>query len=159
MNPKKKSEFQVVQLKVKQMFECIINDLKQQLLLELKEKIADPIEQLGYIEPGWHGLRAKQRWLSSDDDLEQMYSLLKQKPYEVNLWCFAATGGRGVKRCRCSPVAETETDKPTKAPRTSYEKHIDKVAQADENEKISCKRSIITATILSSYACGLTCIS
>lgn len=59
MNPKKKSEFEIVQMKAKQRFACV-DDLKQQLLTELRERISDPIEQVGYIEPG-HGLRNKQR--------------------------------------------------------------------------------------------------
>ena len=132
MNPKKKSEFDIVQIKAKQRFACV-DDLKQQLLTELRERISDPLEQVGYIEPG-HGLRGKQRWLSSDDDLDQMYSVLKRKPYEVTLWCFAPliVTGRGVKRS--SANAEEGNDKPTKTPRKSYDKHVDKMAQVEEIE-------------------------
>ena len=96
MNPKKRSEFEVVQLKTKQRFETIA-DLKHQMLTEYADKISNPIEQLGYIEPG-HGLRGKQRWISLNDDLYLMYSLLKRKPYEVTPWCFAPLRVCGVKR-------------------------------------------------------------
>ena len=92
--------------------------------MEQKEKISNPIEHLGYIEPG-HGLNGKQRWLSSDDDLEQMYSVLKQKPYEVTLLCYTLSSGQGLKR----PATFTEgNDKPAKTPQKPYYKHVDKMA-------------------------------
>ena len=68
MNPKK-SEFTVRNLKHKVQVDDL-NYLKEQLLLELKEEIASPISQLGYIEQG-HGLHGKQRWLTSDCHLKE----------------------------------------------------------------------------------------
>ena len=46
MNPTKKTEFIIVQMKAKERFACV-GDLKQQILTEQKEKISNPIEQLG----------------------------------------------------------------------------------------------------------------
>lgn len=61
-----------------------------------------------------------------------MYSVLKRKPYEVTLWCFAAiASGRGVKR---SSADAEGNEKPTKTLRKSYDKHIDKMAQVEEIE-------------------------
>ena len=42
-------------------------------------------ESFGYIEPG-HGARGKQRWLTSADDLKDMYSTHQGKK-EILLWC------------------------------------------------------------------------
>lgn len=42
--------------------------------------------QLGYIEPG-HGLKGKQRWLTTDDDLVTMYECYTRTK-EIILWCF-----------------------------------------------------------------------
>ena len=68
INPKRKSDFGIVQMKAKQRFACI-GDLRQQLLMEHKEKISNLIECLRYIEPG-HGLMAKMDvlrwWLGAD---------------------------------------------------------------------------------------------
>ena len=70
MDWKKKSNFEVVQLKTRVKFKQL-DDLKRQLLEELRDKVSEPLK-VGYIEPG-HGLRGKQRWLCSDDDVEKMY--------------------------------------------------------------------------------------
>ena len=126
-NPKKKSLFVILQLKTKQKFESV-DDLKRQMLAEYREKIGEPIEQLGYIEPG-HGLRGKQRWLSSNNDLNQMYLVHKKKPYEITLWCLGPSGERGVKR----PSTNSESE-PSKAPRKSYDKHLDRMARVEEIE-------------------------
>lgn len=47
--------------------------------------MSNPIEVLGYIEPG-HGLRGRQNWLTSADDLKVMYPKHKRKQ-QIVLWC------------------------------------------------------------------------
>ena len=50
-----------------------------------------PIEgAMGYIEPG-HGKKGKQRELSDDEDLVQMYTLHKRK-HDILLWCYGDVG-------------------------------------------------------------------
>ncbi len=64
---------------------ALLDNLKAKLKDECKDKVAAKIDQFGYIEP-WHGLRGKQRWLDSDEDLEEMYVKFRGK--EITLWCF-----------------------------------------------------------------------
>lgn len=65
---------------------------KIDLLDELKDYLraiedVDPsLDQLGYIEPG-HGARGRQLWLSSSEDLKDMYSLYDNKG-EILFWCY-----------------------------------------------------------------------
>lgn len=73
MDPKKKSDFEVLTMKSKDRHECV-NSLKEQITCEFGDKIGQPLKQLGYIEPG-HGLRGRQRWLSSNEDMLTMYAM------------------------------------------------------------------------------------
>lgn len=43
--------------------------------------------ELGYHEPG-HGTKGKKRWLTCDEDMEDMKELYKKKKTEVLLWCY-----------------------------------------------------------------------
>ena len=131
-NPKKKSQFEVLLLKTKAKFESV-DDLKKQILADHKEKVCDPIDQFGYIEPG-HGLRGKLRFLVSNEDLQHMYSVHKRKPYEVKLWCYGPSDVPGVKRS--STDCEAGSSVMSKAPRRSYDKHVDKMAKVEETEDI-----------------------
>ena len=63
-----------------------IEELKTHIVQLCGDKVADHLDQLGYIEAG-HGLRGKQRWLVVDSDLEEMYTFHKGKK-EILLWCF-----------------------------------------------------------------------
>ena len=74
MNPTKKSEYEVLSMRSKAVYNRVA-DLKDQVLQEFRDKVQDPVETIGYIEPG-HGLRGKQRWLSSTDDLRAMYQCI-----------------------------------------------------------------------------------
>ena len=77
INPAKKSDFEVLNMRSKAVY-TTVDELKHQILSEFSGKVGDPIQQVGYIEPG-HGLRGKQRWLSSIDDLRAMYSMHKTR--------------------------------------------------------------------------------
>ena len=108
-----------------------MEDLKSKVLVDLKDKVSDPVDPFGYIEPG-HGLCGKVRFLSSDEDLDHMYSVHKRKPFEVTLWCYGLSSVRGLKRS--STDSATENCESAKVPRKSYDKHIDKMAQVEETE-------------------------
>ena len=127
MNPKKKSDFVVSRLTAKEKYKDF-EGLKKAILTELKGQVEDPIRQLGYIEPG-HGLRGKQRWLSTNKDMNGMYQL-HQRRKELLLWTYAvsvASAGVGKKRPRSD---EDSDERPKKSSR--YEGLIDKMAEVDE---------------------------
>ena len=107
--------------------------LKRQVLVDYKEKVCDPIHPFGYIEPG-HGLRGKLRFLVCDEDLHHMYCIHKKKPYEITLWCYGPSDVRGMKRS--SSECEAESSEMSKAPRSSYDKHVDKMVRVEETEDI-----------------------
>ena len=83
--------------------------VKHQILSEFSGKVGDPIEQVGYIEPG-HGLRGKQRWLSS---IASRAGTKRPSPESEN------SNGSGAQ----------------KVPKTSnYNKHVDRIAEVSEIE-------------------------
>lgn len=58
------------------------NDLKA----KLSEIFDFPAKRFGYIEAG-HGLKGKSRWITTDDELEEMYQLHKSRR-DILLWCY-----------------------------------------------------------------------
>ena len=87
VNPKNKSEFEVQSLKAKQKF-LSLEGLKEQVVLDCKEKVPNPLIVIGYIEPG-HGLTGKKKWLTSDHDLTDMNEASKGKrDVIIILWCY-----------------------------------------------------------------------
>ena len=73
----------------------------------MKDQIANPISQIGYIEP-CHGVRGKQRWLSSDADLEEIYKINCAGKKEVILWTFKALPDSDRKQKVLSDAQNTE---------------------------------------------------
>ena len=62
-------------------------DLKEHVYSCLKIPDSDRSQfELGYYEPG-HGTKGKKRWLTDDDDLEDLKKVYKKKK-EVLLWCY-----------------------------------------------------------------------
>jgi hypothetical protein len=100
--------------------------LKKQIEEDCKEQVECPIKQIGYIEPG-HGLRGKQRWLSSDDDLAEMYGLFQGKK-ELTLWTFAAVENSPARKRQSTD----DDENPKSKKRSRYEDHVDKMAEVDE---------------------------
>lgn len=86
INPAKKSEYVVQKLRVTKRFESV-DEIKENLVSTI-QGLPSVIDQLGYIEPG-HGAKGRQRWLSSYDDLKDMYSL-HEKKLEILLWCYSS---------------------------------------------------------------------
>ena len=80
MKSSRKSEYSVEKLASTATFTTL-----QQLLGEIKVSLNVTPNQVGYIEPG-HGLKGKQRWLTSDADLTEMYTIYDKKK-EILLWC------------------------------------------------------------------------
>ena len=126
MNPKKKSEFEVLSMKTNAIYSSV-DDLKEQLLKEFRDKVSDPVQSIGYIEPG-HGLRGKQRWLYSESDLTTMYDIHNRK--EIILWCFGKSPERGTKR----PLAESRSNGAAPKKASNYSKHADRIAEVEEIE-------------------------
>ena len=78
----------------------------------------------GYIEPG-HGSKGKRRWLTSENDVTEMYNIYNGRK-EILLWCSKEKGTD-------EPDAGGEPSK--KRAKTSYEGHIDKMAEVEMIEE------------------------
>ena len=81
INRSRKSEYRVKKLATTNQFKTI-DELQSHMLQSLDLSTDD----FGYIEPG-HGLKGRQRWLSGDDDLQEMYRLNENRN-EIMLWCY-----------------------------------------------------------------------
>jgi len=138
INPRKKSEFEVQSLITKQKF-LSLEDLKEQIILDCKEKVPDPITDIGYIEPG-HGLSGKKKWLTSDHDLSEMYEASKGK-HDVTIWCYGpAPYSEQVRGRKRQQTEGTEGASAHKASR--YDTHVDKMAEvATIEDKLQEKHS------------------
>ena len=82
VNPARKSEYTVKKLGTHVRFPL------DELTEEWKKclKTISP-SQIGYIEPG-HGLKGKQRWLCTDEDVDTTYDIYMSKT-EILLGCFS----------------------------------------------------------------------
>ena len=76
----------------------------------------------GYIEPG-HGSKGKRCWLTSENDVTEMYNIYNK---EVLLWC-------SKEKRFDEPDAGGEPS--NKHAKTSYEGHIDKMAEVETIEE------------------------
>ena len=126
INRKKKAEFVVQTLRMNGQFTSLDN-LKAKVKDECGDKVDPEIEQLGYIEPG-HGLRGKQRWLNSDEDLREMYVKFRGK--EITLWCF----GRD-ETPQKRPHSPDKENQPKKVPRSGrYDEYTRKMTEVEDIE-------------------------
>ena len=122
LNPNKKTDFIIQKLRVSCHFTSV-DDIKAQIISSCEGKVAEDLEQLGYMSPG----NQKKRWLFTDNDVKDMYHEYSGKQ-EILLWCH----GKGKTSKRSSPDSETGT-KGSKAPRTSnYEIHCQKLEEVQE---------------------------
>ena len=85
------------------------------------------IEQLGYIEPG-HGAKGKQRWLSSAEDLKDMYTIHENKN-EILFWC------TGRKECVSAKRVHSPDDKSTSRKRSRYDNHTERMIEVESVEE------------------------
>ena len=99
----------------------------------VQNEVENPLSTIGYIEPG-HGMRGKQQWLTSDENLSDMYHTFAGKN-EIILWCYsplptsAHTGKRPRSELRRTPSPERRC---SKAPRsTNYSHHQKKMDELD----------------------------
>lgn len=139
VNPRKKSDYEIVRLKSKRKYESV-DKLKEQILEEFTEKVMGPLK-LGYIEPG-HGLRGKQQWLSLNDDLMRMYELYQSKK-EITLWCIGEAVTVGSKRAL--DEVENQVNKVAKKSSAGYVKHVDRVVEVNEIEnQLKVKHGIVS---------------
>ena len=140
INRARKSDWTVCKLRVLHEFRSL-EELKQQVCSSLKDAVENPITSIGYIERG-HGMRGKHRWLTTDEDLTDMYDHFSGKT-EIILWCYSpekigatsssATSVRGGKRQRSEEQRTPSPDQQSaKAPRTTkYELHRKKMDELD----------------------------
>ncbi len=84
------------------------------------------LENFGYIEPG-HGAKGKQCWLTSPDDLIDMYTIHGRKK-EILLWCL--TADQGQKKRAQSP----SSDGAPAQKRSRYDTHVGKMTEVEEIE-------------------------
>ena len=111
-------------LKSKQKF-LSLEELKQQVVLECKERVLGPLIVIGFIKPG-HGLSGKKRWLTSDQELGDMYEMFKGKR-DVTIWCYGPSPSEPTQASKRQQT--TETTESESARKTSrYDKHVDKMA-------------------------------
>lgn len=120
--PKKKAEYSVIRLHGVTGQRTSVESLKEAVLEVCKENVS--LDNFGFIEPG-HGVKGKQRWLISNEDLKDMYAIHQGKK-EILLWCY--TADQGLKRC-----AQT-TDEP-EPKRSRYDRHLDKMTEIEEIEE------------------------
>lgn len=126
VNPKKKSEYEIQVLRTDHMFTSV-EELKTQIVQDCESKVPEKPTQLGFIEPG-HGLRGKQRWINSEDDLKEMYHLHKGKD-EIILWCFHPVPSQATTRPGLKRPREGDTLAQKKSKGSRYEQHVDKMMQ------------------------------
>ena len=72
VSSKKKSEYVIQNLRLTTRFSSLTS-LKEQVMSKCDGKVSFD-EGFGYIEPG-RGVKGKQRWLLSDEDVSDMYTL------------------------------------------------------------------------------------
>ena len=100
-----------------------LEQLKKVITSACKEVSTETI--IGYIEPGHGNInKGKQRWLTSTDDLAEMYTLHEGKK-EILLWAYSLD--QSSKRRCGSPNNE-------QCKRTRYDTHVDKMIQVEEIE-------------------------
>ena len=121
---KKKSEYAVQTLHLNGRF-LSLDALKQGVLSKCEDRISME-SGFGYIEPG-HGVNGKKRWLMSDDDVQEMYSIHDDKK-EILLWSYAADT---TKRPHSPDNSEESSSVPK---RSKYDKQVDKLREVDEIE-------------------------
>ena len=102
-----------------------VSELKDYICEALQDSVEIPLSVIGYIEPG-HGMRGKQRWLSSDEDLKDMYEVFDGKN-EIMLWCYSpqqSSSGVTGKRLRGHSEEQINSNPPaSKMPRTTNHHH------------------------------------
>lgn len=92
-----------------------LEKLKSSVVFTKLESLLDEIKlsfdvqplHVGYIEPG-HGIKGRQRWLKTDDDLTEMYSVFTKKK-EVILWCQCVCE-RAIKKPQAKKRTRNESD-------------------------------------------------
>jgi len=106
INPDRKSDYSVEKWHVRTVFKTVSH-----LTTTLREKYAElePCKELriGYMDPG-HGWKGKQRWITCDDDLKDMYKAYGSK-IEIMIWCFLPSKTENGAKKRKSPSDKSDT--------------------------------------------------
>ena len=135
VNRAQKSEWKVCKLRTTKEFEHV-SELKDFVCETFQDSVENPLSTIGYIEPG-HRMRGKQQWLSSDEDLKDMYEVFAGKN-EIMLWCYFSQQSSSAvsgKRTRVHSEEQTSSNPPpSKVPRTTNHHHHQ--AKMDELDDI-----------------------
>lgn len=110
----KKSDYIIQTLKSSAIFTTL-----ESLIEEIKSSLDVAPHHIGYIEPG-HGMKGKNRWLTNDKDLLEMYSKYGKRK-EYNLWCQCVIADSSTSRRKRSWVSEPD-DKPSTTKKDSTKK-------------------------------------
>ncbi len=116
----------------------------KRLQTSLKASFADAFAEMtpqdievGYIEPG-HGARGKQRWITTTEDLKDMYTMYERRS-EILLWAFSVGSGglsTTTKRKRVKSPTDESTPATAKVPRsTKFQEHSQKLQEVEEIAK------------------------
>lgn len=104
--------------------------MKTQIVQDCESKVPEKPTQLGFIEPG-HGLRGKQRWINTENDLKQMY----EGKHETILWCFLTLPPQATRQCVKRPREGDTASAQNKPKGSRYEQHVDKMMQVKQIEE------------------------
>lgn len=85
VNPAKKYDYRIYKIRDSVKFESV-NLLEQFIKDKFKEFRECNSMCIGYIEPG-HGWKGKQRWINTDEDVNELYSVYHNTAKEILLWC------------------------------------------------------------------------
>ena len=80
VNRAKKSEYSIKRVKYTEKFNFV--DVRTKL-----QSLDVATKDFGYIEPG-HGVKGRQMWLGTEDDLHEMYQIHDKVRSEILLWCY-----------------------------------------------------------------------
>lgn len=128
INSKKKSDYMVLGVGFRGRF-ADPEAIKAKLHEAHPEKITSNTKEVGYIQSG-HGCRGKQRWIVSEEDIEEMYKDYNGKG-EILLWCYTNN-----KEAENADIATPPSKHPRSAskptPKTSTESVAQKLTEVDE---------------------------
>lgn len=89
INSNKKSDYTVKKLESSHQFQSV-----QELVSKLSHSFTIKVNKVGYMLPG-HGLKGKHHYISTDDQIPEMYELFSGKR-EILLCCWYGTGTKSV---------------------------------------------------------------
>ena len=106
INEARKSEYRVEKLNFTGQF-VSVDTLKESLSVFKPDAASADVCSFGYVSPG-HGLKGKHVWVTSVEDLDEMYVVHKMKK-EITLWCYINAAAKDGDKSRKRPANDTAT--------------------------------------------------